>query len=335
MLKWLHSKAGAIRVYPAYLGRTLFPDTFFWAHVSYLLSLVFNLREYRARRKLSVLIHARKPERRIDVDDGYLKFHSDEPVLRDAIEACLRINADVDWEENLRSAKKPFLLAHSIDLLDPRNRAVLDLVTDDLLLAPVAEYIGSVPALGYAEILYSPNTHFEGRSQQFHMDGEDRRQIKCFIPLDAVDMQTGPLSALPAKTSRSVYDNLWSKRIATARNQKFPDEVIFGGGASIDEVVAMTGDAGTVAMVDTSRCYHFGSRPGNKPRLLLQLMFYSAFAKELPFWSRQYDERVREVAMEPRQAEAAHHLIGLQPLDFAAVRRRYLSAAGLTSLSSN
>ena len=65
------------------------------------------------------------------------------------------------------------------------------------------------------------------------------------------------------------------------RNEKIPDEVFFSY-TEKSSVVPLTGTAGTAAFVDPTRCYHYGSRMGTKPRWLLMLHYQSAFSSDLP-----------------------------------------------------
>jgi hypothetical protein len=139
--------------------------------------------------------------------------------------------------------------------------------------------------LGDVKLMYSPNKNFEvGRSQTFHLDGEDYRQVKVFIHLTDVDANTGPLTILDATNSRKVYAG-----IRRGRTPKHADETIF---SFTDEhsAIQLCGPKGTIAFVDTCQCYHFGSRPSSRPRLLLQLQYFTPFSIEMPIYGRHAQE---------------------------------------------
>ena len=75
--------------------------------------------------------------------------------------------------------------------------------------------------------LYSPNKiNFTGRSQNWHIDGEDTKQIKVFIPLEKVDEFSGPLNFIDASNSYNIYSNLKKNRIIKTRNTKLSDEIM-------------------------------------------------------------------------------------------------------------
>ena len=42
------------------------------------------------------------------------------------------------------------------------------------------------------------------------------------------------------------------------------------------------GKSGTINLVDTSNCYHFGSRPGSKERFIVLYQFLDSFSYYLP-----------------------------------------------------
>ena len=62
---------------------------------------------------------------------------------------------------------------------------------------------------------------------------------------------------------------------------KLPDEFLE---SSLPDatLTKFTGKSGATAFVDTNNCYHFGSRPGRRPRRMLLLYFQTAFGTRLP-----------------------------------------------------
>ena len=49
-----------------------------------------------------------------------------------------------------------------------------------------------------------------------------------------------------------------------------------------DPLVKCVGTAGTMAIGDTSRCFHFGSRPGKRERYVVMIQYITPFAAEFP-----------------------------------------------------
>lgn len=92
-------------------------------------------------------------------------------------------------------------------------------------------------------------------TQCWHRDAHDIRHVKLFYFVTDITERDGPLTLHPAKESTAIFKatrNYW--RRAPYRDD-FP--VWF---AASQRPIQLTGPAGTVALVDTSRCLHFGSR---------------------------------------------------------------------------
>jgi hypothetical protein len=127
------------------------------------------------------------------------------------------------------------------------------------ILAPIAAYLDVVPILINIDIWYAyapPSTKGPRNAQLWHLDGDDTTQVKVWIHLQDVVPESGPLTALDASLSeefaeQTEYDSSVEYRI--------PDEKV-AGFADSELLTLFEGPAGTVDFVDTSRCFHFGSR---------------------------------------------------------------------------
>lgn len=150
------------------------------------------------------------------------------------------------------------------------------------ILAPVGEYLDDLPALVGSYVWYSPNI---GRndllgSQLFHYDREDVRQIKCFIPLDVIDSDTGPFTLIPCAESRRFLDAWRADGGGASMKQRFRDQDIFRV-VGHDAEREMTGAVGDIVLVDTTNCLHYGSRPGSRGKYHITLHYISAFSRKL------------------------------------------------------
>jgi hypothetical protein len=286
----LVSRLVSWRDYPAYLGRLFRPDNFFAARVYFILSQSINFRENRLRKRLGEEVFAnystKFPDQKIHPENGYLVCdYSGEATVAKAMNRCLEIANPERLQEELKCSRKQFLINFSISQRDKANQAIFELAADPLVLGPISEYLGSLPVLADAMIWYSPNNSFEyGRSQEFHLDGEDVRQVKCFVHLRDVNPQTGPLTIIGAKESFQLYRSLRTAGLTHARNKKFSDDVIFSHTDA--KSIPLCGEKGSVSFIDTCRCYHYGSRPSEKPRLVLVFHYYSTNSADMPVWGR-------------------------------------------------
>ncbi len=296
----LLSKLNQIRKSPRYIGKILCPDTFFWTACYANFLKVFFLHRYIKRLWLAKKFTANNYNC-IQPELGYALFDlSKSTVLQNAIDQCVAYCEKHDLDDMCAKAKKPFLLTHDLHLLNGEFPAVYQLALDPMILGAVAKYLGIFPVLVKAQIWYSPNKEFFGRSQKFHIDGEDSRQVKCFIPLQTISKQTGPLTVIPAQESRLLFQKLQQTGQVKYRNTKIDDELLFAH-SQLREGCALTAEPGTVVMVDTCRCYHFGSRPSqtqdSQPRLLLHLHYQSPFSRMLPLWG--LNKKARQLAASP------------------------------------
>ena len=112
-----------------------------------------------------------------------------------------------------------------------------------------------------------------------------------FIALHDISEKNGPLTVLPKDLTKKVYEKLLLDGVLRKRNSKISDNSIEKVlGQSISEVaIPITLKKYSAAIVDTSKCYHFGSRPpkdgSGQPRRMINLIYVPWHSPELPFSS--------------------------------------------------
>jgi hypothetical protein len=113
-------------------------------------------------------------------------------------------------------------------------------------------------------------------SQLFHLDNADTSQIKLFLHCTDVVETSGPLSVLDAARSK----RLAKKSGYSIGDGRIGDERVADILGDAAEPVRLTGPVGTAHFVDTSRCFHFGSRvhPGSPPRTVAVLQYLTPYA---------------------------------------------------------
>jgi hypothetical protein len=144
---------------------------------------------------------------------------------------------------------------------------------DERVVGPVAAYLGVVPVLTDVDVWYSAHHPKAPKSSQlWHLDHADTTQIKVWIHVDEIDALGGPLTVLPADGST---------RVAEANDYDFGDSYRLADDAvPAEECVALAGPAGTVDFVDTSRCFHFGSRVDaeGRPRRIAVFQYLTPYS---------------------------------------------------------
>ena len=146
-------------------------------------------------------------------------------------------------------------------------RVLIEFAMSENVVAAVAGYFGHAPRLHSIGVFYSSvNDSLDG-SQLFHVDGDARSQVKCFVNIWNVDAGNGPFIFLPKSvTSRTLRHGGLLKLLSDADvHRAVPSE----------HHVAVHGPPGAGVFVDTSRCLHQGSRARERPRLVFQFQYVS------------------------------------------------------------
>tara|TARA_B100000787_G_scaffold129445_1_gene98314 strand:- start:422 stop:1381 length:960 start_codon:yes stop_codon:yes gene_type:complete len=263
-------------------GKTFVPDTIFSSRLFNSIMRLIHFKEHSIRKKIPVVQENKKIQNNIGfkVMDQNLTFNNDQLISLGYLkEKFNKINWVEDQEVN---RKKEFLLMKSIQI-DSNLKNIID-----GLLPIVSNYIGSLPVLQEASFWYSPNKINEkGRSQSWHMDSEDVRQLKVMIPIEEITEDHGPLNVISADKSEKVYKKLIKKKIVNKRNVKLDDSVIEKHVGESYFSDSITIKKNQIAFVDTCRCYHYGSRKSEKSRKLLMLHFTSAYSLYMPIFRRK------------------------------------------------
>ena len=174
------------------------------------------------------------------------------------------------------------------------------------VLRVISNYMGMVPLLYRINILYSPNNEtIEASSQFYHLDPEDIIMSKIFIFVEDVDEDTGPTTAMPADRSALV------RQAITYRKGRVADEVVEKYGGK-EHLVACTGKAGTMAFLDTCRCFHMGSRKAGKPRYAIMIQYQSPYAASFPLEGPLGNMPIGGRAVPPNPTELQEYLLGLK-----------------------
>ena len=190
-------------------------------------------------------------------------------------------NVDLTRKELSKKARQgvmvPVIDSGTLTLDSP----VIRLALRPDVVAAVSSYLGIVPVLTHVNIYYSaPGGNEPTLSQLFHCDGEATAQVKVFVLCTPVTLAGGPLTILDAATSEAVRTRVGyhfgdrlrdtDKRVVSLLAPTAHHPVI--------------GEPGTACFVDTSRCFHFGSRVEQDAgaRLVAMIQYLPPASFELP-----------------------------------------------------
>lgn len=208
---------------------------------------------------------------------GYLKVEQFQRLdvvinaIKEATSDLRSHNAEVvvgqrkDYLQNVRIQK-------NLDL----EHAYIRLALSPDVLSVVIPYMGFVPILSDIQLWHSPNeSDTTVGSQFFHLDHADVRQVKVFLLIGEVSDEMGPTTMVNAEASEDVCNKINYK--LSNRDIRIPDHVVEMFCPRSQHTKA-TGSPGTLFFADTSRCLHYGSRYGTKPRDVLMFQYVSPFS---------------------------------------------------------
>lgn len=271
------------RAYLFLLNKLRVPRRPATAIVKGLAYLTDPLPAHRRRRAAAVVDSAGVSALAVPESAGYRRFEPDDfPGTAAMLEECRRIfqatRASGTLDRQVENASKRFLVPvapSGVDLL--ALPAIRDFALSDPLLAVVMRYFGRVPILSELQLLWTPVNETKLKSQKYHLDTEDYRQLKVFVNIFDVTPESGPFTLIPADRSAHICR---AAGYAGGRRERLEDETVerHGGGA---DAVSCLGKAGSSLFVDTSRCVHYGSRGNRSERLVLLLQFADYYASKL------------------------------------------------------
>ena len=245
---------------------------------------VTSPRDAIQRRKAAAAYNRRHADPRLDRRDGYAVLvpgsiaHTD-----DIVALSLRLfeekqrQAEAEAAASGKSKKWAFLRSILTNQDLAENPKLVDFALSDPLLRLVTNYLGTIPHLNRIDLLYSVNHGGDEAisSQIYHLDPEGTRQAKLFMNLRGVGPDEGPFTFIPASETTRIVNTIRKQRpadVEMAAGRYRDDELEAVGG--LERAISVAGPPGSAALVDTSRCLHFGSRvkPGTY-RLCLYIQY--------------------------------------------------------------
>jgi hypothetical protein len=195
-----------------------------------------------------------------------------------------------------------------------RCPSILDFATSSEVMATVSEYFGYVPHLSGAlprgvrlmesSVRFDPRPQGPWRSSQlWHLDYHSSPTVYVIVLLRDVDLRNGPLHYLPRSVSQRAAGALdYGARRAPYRvEDEQMDRVVDRG-----EIRRLCAPAGTVLFIDSSGCFHFGSRNPMEDRYQLQYAYVSPIRNDFTGLLREQatypvrdgDSRLRRMALD-------------------------------------
>jgi hypothetical protein len=194
-------------------------------------------------------------------------------------------------------AQQPFLrsLIFPGDL--EKYPALLDFILSSELLAVAAQHLRTVPVLSktkppgvrFMESNAALDPDWDGpfrESQLYHLDIHDTPLVYVLVLAEDVTDECGPWTFLPASASARAKKALGYQRPGI--DYRVTDEQMY---SVIDpkEAISFTGKKGSVLFIDSSACFHYGSRRAVRPRF--QLMYGLTTACRCDMFQTQFENK--------------------------------------------
>lgn len=199
--------------------------------------------------------------------DGYWKpVRGDIAWTDEVVAECANIYKRQAEQKSCKKNKVNNLnLFSASDFVDSQN--LIKFVTQDRIVQIASNYLGMIPIVGDFALWWSlpSKSEFAG-SQLFHQDKIDNKQLKLFLNVNDVEDANGPFCFFPDSVSKQI------KSVAADPLGRISDEEIKVAGVSQQTMLA-TGRKGQCLFVDSSRCFHAGSRVSRGYRLIIMIQF--------------------------------------------------------------
>jgi hypothetical protein len=251
----------------------------------------------------------------IEINDGWaLDTTMSLPHLQRVLEDSDKIIAE---RSGARTSTPGTYRSYFQDMWTPADAArypsFLNFATSSEMLATVAHYMKCIPLLSTALPrgirFVESNTAFDDcpetphDSQLFHIDHYSYPNLYVLVLLRDTTFEHGPWSFLPREVSQEASKalNYWDH----GRPYRLSDEEIYSV-VDRSELIEFCAPRGTVLFIESSGCFHYGSRNSVKPRFQLMLGytpicrtdFSDMVLPPMVFPVQQTDSRIRKFALD-------------------------------------
>ena len=209
----------------------------------------------------------------LNEEDGYGYLPQIEKEL--IVKLVENSSAIID-EDKSKTSSKGFMVNHLENHHLREHSSFLDVALNPNIIRSAAEYLGCVPILSSIKVLVSSADDGTAgalkSSKLFHLDQPDRPLFKVIVNLNKIDEDTGPFTFIKKSASLKAQSRLksgWNRRSDLVLDKDIFDLV------SANDVIKLTGEIGDAYFVDSSQCFHFGSRNQKRERRLLMMTYLS------------------------------------------------------------
>ncbi|MBL6935707.1 MAG: hypothetical protein ISR48_09860 [Alphaproteobacteria bacterium] len=136
---------------------------------------------------------------------------------------------------------------------------LMEAALSDSMMEIMTDYFGTVPRLQNVNLWIATPDEENVGSNLFHLDKPDVHFVTVFINVFPVELENGPVTALPADLSHQACLETHYESLYYSGDGRLPDVNMLSH-CSEEDLFRLIGPAGAGAVCDTSTCLHYGSR---------------------------------------------------------------------------
>lgn len=166
---------------------------------------------------------------------------------------------------------KSYLRNLLLDKNEEDIKCFLKFFLQEKFISIVKKYLETEPLLVELKLLWSPNLDNKNNSsgsQLFHLDYDDDKIVKFFFNIFDVTSKSGPLQIIDSINSKIIKNKF---KIDLGKH----DDVTVMSNLDKRDIITLIGASGDLTLVDTSSCFHRGSKEVQTDRLILYCNFVS------------------------------------------------------------
>ena len=253
----------------------------------------------------------------IDMKDGWFIDTSGKlPYLEELLKEAGEIIDEKGGEKLPKHMvyRRPFFQDIFSDEYFSRFPSILNFASSSDVLSSVCSYMRFIPTLSYSKpygvrLVESWNKFDEypdappRESQLFHLDYHDKPMVYVIVALREVTMERGPFCFLPKSVSEKAVKGLGDYHTKKGGHRVRDDRMY--SVVSESELIRMCYPAGTVLFIDSSACFHYGSRNAVEPRHLMMFAYVSTIRtdfgdivlRNMRYPVKEGDSRLRQMLL--------------------------------------
>lgn len=244
--------------------------------------LKIDSKRARERKELVHKINPPKELKPIPDNMGFRKIDDLDPHFTQRVHQAARdLIKGLDLNKLFEQSENKHLVSIRLATDGDPESPFMQLALSPSIVKMVGDYLGMLPVIENIYLWYSPNKENIAKSSQYyHFDAQDVRTVQMFLLIEDVDADSGPFVLLEAQESEKLARAIDYKK--SGLTKRVDDELI-SQYCSADKIHKVIDKAGSMYIVDSDRCFHYGSRKATKPRFMVVVQYFTPYAFSIPF----------------------------------------------------